>query len=80
MTNNELQKPDAPDPDQNWQDAVTHRLTKLRTMPVELAALEARVNARDSAPAPAASSRGSQPGGLRKPSPLVLSWSWFRWV
>ncbi|MGD0389692.1 MAG: hypothetical protein ABSC42_12140 [Tepidisphaeraceae bacterium] len=45
MTNDELQKPDAPEPDQDWQNAVQRRLTKLRNMPVELAALEARVNA-----------------------------------
>ncbi|MGD0464323.1 MAG: hypothetical protein ABSB74_17710 [Tepidisphaeraceae bacterium] len=45
MTNDELQKPDIPDPDQDWQNAVKRRLTKLRTMPVELSALQAKVNA-----------------------------------
>jgi hypothetical protein len=45
MTNNEIQNPDTPDPDQDWQNAVQRRLTKLRTMPVELTALQAKVNA-----------------------------------
>src|SRR5579872_1784691 len=45
MTNDESQKMDAPDPNQDWQDAVKHRLGKLRTMPVELAALEAKMDA-----------------------------------
>lgn len=45
MTNDQLQKPDVPDADEQWQNAVTRRLSKLRTMPVEMAALEARVHA-----------------------------------